>query len=162
MFHEGFAAPLDIEIIGRSSWNAGFTLVADQFQRGRILLGGDAVHLFTPTGGLGYNTAALIGPQGYIGKYRKHGLNAQDQRWVAVGNLGFPVFDTELGRISMLICYDDTYWQYARLAALQTDILVRAASLVRVGGVLGYAVCSPTHAEGREVAEGLARHGALG
>ncbi|AMN38538.1 FAD-dependent oxidoreductase [Rhodoplanes sp. Z2-YC6860] len=57
MFHEGFAAPLDIEIIGRSSWNAGFTLVADKFQRGRILLGGDAVHLFTPTGGLGYNTA---------------------------------------------------------------------------------------------------------
>jgi len=37
--------------------NAGFTLVADKFQRGRVLLGGDAVHLFTPTGGLGYNTA---------------------------------------------------------------------------------------------------------
>lgn len=57
MFHEAFAAPLDIEIIGRSGWNAGFTLVADKFKRGRILLGGDAVHLFTPTGGLGYNTA---------------------------------------------------------------------------------------------------------
>jgi 2-polyprenyl-6-methoxyphenol hydroxylase-like FAD-dependent oxidoreductase len=57
LFHEAFAAPLDIEIIGRSSWNAGYTLVAEQFQRGRILLGGDAVHLFTPTGGLGYNTA---------------------------------------------------------------------------------------------------------
>ena len=47
--------------------------------------------------GLGYNTAALIGPDGYIGKYRKHGLNAQDQRWVANGDLGFPVFDTEVG-----------------------------------------------------------------
>ncbi len=57
MFHEAFAAPLDIEIIGRSSWNAGFTLVAEKFRHGRILLGGDAVHLFTPTGGLGYNTA---------------------------------------------------------------------------------------------------------
>jgi len=57
MFHEAFAAPLDIEIIGRSTWNAGYTLVADKFQRGRIFLGGDAVHLFTPTGGLGYNTA---------------------------------------------------------------------------------------------------------
>ena len=51
------AAPLDIEIIARSSWNAGYTLVAEKFQRGRIFLGGDAVHLFTPTGGLGYNTA---------------------------------------------------------------------------------------------------------
>jgi 2-polyprenyl-6-methoxyphenol hydroxylase-like FAD-dependent oxidoreductase len=57
MFHEAFAAALDIEIIARSTWNAGYTLVAERFRRGRILLGGDAVHLFTPTGGLGYNTA---------------------------------------------------------------------------------------------------------
>lgn len=57
MFQEAFAAPLDVEIIARSAWNAGYTLVAEKFQRGRILLGGDAVHLFTPTGGLGYNTA---------------------------------------------------------------------------------------------------------
>lgn len=45
-----------------------------------------------PESGLGYNSVALIGPKGYIGKYRKHGLNAQDQRWVSPGNLGFPVF----------------------------------------------------------------------
>ena len=57
IFEEAFAAPLDIEIIARSAWNAGYTLVAEKFQRGRIFLGGDAVHLFTPTGGLGYNTA---------------------------------------------------------------------------------------------------------
>jgi hypothetical protein len=57
MFHEAFAAPINIEIIARSTWNAGYTLVAERFRRGRILLGGDAVHLFTPTGGLGYNTA---------------------------------------------------------------------------------------------------------
>jgi 2-polyprenyl-6-methoxyphenol hydroxylase-like FAD-dependent oxidoreductase len=57
MFHQAMAAELDIEIIGRSAWNAGYTLVAEKFRRGRILLGGDAVHLFTPTGGLGYNTA---------------------------------------------------------------------------------------------------------
>ncbi len=31
--------------------------MAEKFQRGRIFLGGDAAHLFTPTGGLGYNTA---------------------------------------------------------------------------------------------------------
>jgi hypothetical protein len=31
--------------------------VTDHFQKGRVFLGGDAVHLFTPTGGLGYNTA---------------------------------------------------------------------------------------------------------
>ena len=57
MLHASLGVPLDIEIIARSAWNAGYTLVAEKFGRGRILLGGDAVHLFTPTGGLGYNTA---------------------------------------------------------------------------------------------------------
>jgi hypothetical protein len=57
LFHQALAAELDIEILGRSGWNAGYTLVAEKFCRGRVLLGGDAVHLFTPTGGLGYNTA---------------------------------------------------------------------------------------------------------
>jgi 2-polyprenyl-6-methoxyphenol hydroxylase-like FAD-dependent oxidoreductase len=57
MFQQALGATLDIEIIARSSWTAGYTLVAERFQRGRILLGGDAVHLFTPAGGLGYNTA---------------------------------------------------------------------------------------------------------
>ena len=57
MFQEALGAPLDVEIIARSSWTAGYTLVAEKFQRGRIFLGGDAVHLFTPAGGLGYNTA---------------------------------------------------------------------------------------------------------
>ncbi|MEW6454035.1 MAG: FAD-dependent monooxygenase, partial [Pseudomonadota bacterium] len=57
MFHECMATKLDVEIIARSSWNAGYTLVAEKFSKGRIFLGGDAVHLFTPTGGLGYNTA---------------------------------------------------------------------------------------------------------
>jgi 2-polyprenyl-6-methoxyphenol hydroxylase-like FAD-dependent oxidoreductase len=57
MFEAALGGKLDIEIIARSTWNAGYTLVAEKFRRGRIFLGGDAVHLFTPTGGLGYNTA---------------------------------------------------------------------------------------------------------
>ena len=57
MFHTALAAKLDVEIIARSTWNAGYTLVAEKFRRGRVFLGGDAAHLFTPTGGLGYNTA---------------------------------------------------------------------------------------------------------
>jgi 2-polyprenyl-6-methoxyphenol hydroxylase-like FAD-dependent oxidoreductase len=61
MFHAALGAPLDVEVISRSSWTAGYTLVAEKFQRGRVFLGGDAVHLFTPTGGLGYNTAVEDG-----------------------------------------------------------------------------------------------------
>ena len=57
MFQDALGAKLEPELIARSTWNAGYTLVAERFQHGRILLAGDAVHLFTPTGGLGYNTA---------------------------------------------------------------------------------------------------------
>jgi hypothetical protein len=39
------------------TWTAGHALVANGMQQGRVFLGGDAAHLFTPTGGLGYNTA---------------------------------------------------------------------------------------------------------
>jgi predicted amidohydrolase len=69
--------------------------------------------------GLAYNTAVLMGPGGIIGKYRKNGLNPQDQKVFAPGTTGVEVFDTPIGRIALLICYDDTYWQYARLAALR-------------------------------------------
>ena len=57
IFHLVLGARLDVDIIARSAWNAGYALVAEKFRRGRILLAGDAAHLFTPTGGLGYNTA---------------------------------------------------------------------------------------------------------
>lgn len=57
MFQAAMGAAVDVEILSRGTWTAGHALVADRFQRGRVLLGGDAVHLFTPAGGLGYNTA---------------------------------------------------------------------------------------------------------
>jgi 2-polyprenyl-6-methoxyphenol hydroxylase-like FAD-dependent oxidoreductase len=49
--------PLAVEVLARDLWTAGHSLVADRFQSRRVFIGGDAAHLFTPTGGLGYNTA---------------------------------------------------------------------------------------------------------
>lgn len=69
--------------------------------------------------GLTYNTAVLMGPEGIIGKYRKNGLNGQDVQLFGPGDTGVNVFDTPIGRIALIICYDDTYWQYDRLAALR-------------------------------------------
>lgn len=74
--------------------------------------------------GLAYNSAVLMGPDGIIGKYRKIGLNSQDQKVFAVGNTGVNTFNTPIGRIALLICYDDTYWQYARLAALDNAQII--------------------------------------
>ncbi|MFM0157790.1 FAD-dependent monooxygenase [Paraburkholderia sediminicola] len=53
---EAIGADIPFELKSSSTWTAGFTLVAEQFSVGRVFLAGDAAHLFTPTGGLGYNT----------------------------------------------------------------------------------------------------------
>ena len=50
-------AEFEFELIAKAPWQAGFTLVADHFAKGRALIAGDAAHLFTPTGGMGYNTS---------------------------------------------------------------------------------------------------------
>ena len=51
-------------------------------------------------------SAALVGPEGYVGKYRKNGINMGDVTTFRPGNTGYPVFPTEYGNITMLICYD--------------------------------------------------------
>lgn len=57
VFAEAVGVELPIEILSMGTWLAGHALVAKNFQRGRVFIAGDAAHLFTPTGGLGYNTA---------------------------------------------------------------------------------------------------------
>ena len=49
-------APLPVEVLASHDWTAGVALHAERFGDGRVLLAGDAVHLFTPTGGFGMNT----------------------------------------------------------------------------------------------------------
>jgi hypothetical protein len=57
ILYRAMGREFDVEIVARAPWTAGLTLVAERFGANRVLLAGDAVHLFTPTGGLGYNTA---------------------------------------------------------------------------------------------------------
>jgi 2-polyprenyl-6-methoxyphenol hydroxylase-like FAD-dependent oxidoreductase len=57
MVQQVIGLPLPVEIIARAAWTAGHSLVAERFAVGRVFIGGDAAHLFTPMGGLGYNTA---------------------------------------------------------------------------------------------------------
>lgn len=57
VFAEAVGVDLPIEVLSKGTWLAGHALVAQRFGQGRVFLAGDAAHLFTPTGGLGYNTA---------------------------------------------------------------------------------------------------------
>lgn len=51
---DGMEVPLEIKSV--RGWTAGLALVADRYQDRRVVMAGDAVHLFTPTGGFGMNT----------------------------------------------------------------------------------------------------------
>jgi hypothetical protein len=57
VFAEAVGAEVPMEILSMGTWLAGHALVAQRYRQGRVFIGGDAAHLFTPTGGLGYNTA---------------------------------------------------------------------------------------------------------
>jgi predicted amidohydrolase len=71
-----------------------------------------------------YDTAVLVGPDGFIGKYRKAHLWNQEKLWFTPGDVGFPVFDTPIGRIGLMICWDVWFPEVPRLLALQgADII---------------------------------------
>ena len=72
-----------------------------------------------------YNSAVLLGPDGLIGVYRKVHAYLSEPRWARDGDLGFPVWETPLGRLSCLICMDANYFEAARVPALHgADVLL--------------------------------------
>ncbi|MBJ2268644.1 nitrilase family protein [Pseudomonas sp. MF6772] len=71
-----------------------------------------------------FNTAVLLGPDGLIGKYRKAHLWNLEKLWFTPGNLGFPVFETPIGRIGLLICWDIWFPEVPRILSQQgADII---------------------------------------
>jgi hypothetical protein len=56
MISRAIGANVPMKILDHRPWTAGVALVAEQFIAGRVILAGDAAHLFTPTGGFGMNT----------------------------------------------------------------------------------------------------------
>ncbi len=56
LIRAAIGADLPLEIASIKPWTAGLALVADAYRVSRVLMAGDAVHLFTPTGGFGMNT----------------------------------------------------------------------------------------------------------
>ncbi|MGV9768449.1 nitrilase-related carbon-nitrogen hydrolase [Microbacterium sp. NPDC003461] len=61
--------------------------------------------------GVYYNTSVLVDADGTVlGKYRKHHIPHVEKFWEKFyfrpGNLGYPVFETAIGKVGMYICYD--------------------------------------------------------
>ena len=74
--------------------------------------------------GVYYNTAAVIDADGeYLGKFRKiHIPHCNPGFWEKFyfrpGNLGYPVFDTKVGKVGVYICYDRHFPEGARCLGL--------------------------------------------
>jgi beta-ureidopropionase len=70
--------------------------------------------------GVYYNTACVIERDGTVlGKYRKThiphvGPCFWEKFYFKPGNLGYPVFDTSVGRVGLIICYDRHFPEVAR------------------------------------------------
>lgn len=100
-------------------------------QHGLVLVAGIAER----AGEALFNSAVVLGPDGYIATYRKLHLWDQENRWFQPGNLGVPVVDTPAGRIAALICYDAWFPECFRLAALDgADIVCVPTNWVPIPG----------------------------
>jgi predicted amidohydrolase len=69
-----------------------------------------------------YNSAALVGPGGVEGAYRKAHLFGEEKLHFTPGRTGFPVFPIPVGdrtvRLGLLVCFDHFFPEAARSLAL--------------------------------------------
>jgi len=84
-----------------------------------------------------YNTAVLIGPKGFIGKYRKMHIPFhsvfEEKRYFRPGYQA-PTFDTDIGKLGLIICYDLFFPETTRLLRLggsQFIICISASPVIR-------------------------------
>jgi N-carbamoylputrescine amidase len=97
------------EAIGAVARQAGVIVIASLFER--------------RAPGLFHNTAAVISASGeVVGLYRKMHIpddpGYYEKFYFTPGDLGFCAFDTFLGRLGVLICWDQWYPEAARLVAM--------------------------------------------
>lgn len=67
-----------------------------------------------------YNSAVLISRTGEIlGQYRKMHLVEEEKPLLSSGNSDYPVFDTEIGKIGIMICWDSAFPETARILSVK-------------------------------------------
>jgi len=78
-----------------------------------------------------YNSALIVGPSGFIGRYRKAHLFDTEKEIFQPGDTPLAVFDLGFARVGIMICFDWRFPETARTLALQgADIIAHPANLV--------------------------------
>jgi predicted amidohydrolase len=78
-----------------------------------------------------YNSAVIVGPNGFIGRYRKAHLFDTEKEIFQPGNTQLEVFDLGFARVGVMICFDWRFPETARTLALKgADIIAHPANLV--------------------------------
>ncbi len=78
-----------------------------------------------------FNSAVVISPSGYLGKYRKIHLFNEEKLWFQPGDLGFNVFDIGICKIGVMICFDWFFPESMRTLTLKgADLICHSANLV--------------------------------
>jgi len=82
-------------------------------------------------GGDIYNSAVFVGPEGFIGCYRKTHLFYEEKLFFKPGNTGFQVWETKIGKIGVMICFDWFFPESMRtLALMGAEVVAHPANLV--------------------------------
>ena len=78
-----------------------------------------------------FNSAVLVGPQGFLAVYRKIHLFDQEKRRFTAGDRPFFVVDIGIAKVGMMICFDWFFPESARsLALLGAEVICHPANLV--------------------------------
>ncbi|MDD5474977.1 MAG: acyltransferase [Syntrophales bacterium] len=78
-----------------------------------------------------YNSAVLVGPEGFIACYRKIHLFFEEKLWFTPGDGGFQVHDLPIGKIGIMICFDWFFPESMRALALKgAQVVCHPANLV--------------------------------
>ncbi|MBU1048981.1 acyltransferase [Candidatus Bipolaricaulota bacterium] len=78
-----------------------------------------------------YNSSVLVGPDGFLARYRKVHLFYEEKINFTPGNLPFAVVDIGIAKLGMMICFDHLFPESARSLALQgAEIICHPANLV--------------------------------
>jgi predicted amidohydrolase len=81
-----------------------------------------------------FNSAVLVGPKGYIGKYQKMHLFLNEKDFFKPGQAGLPVFDIGGCKLGIQVCFDWMYPETWRILALKgAQVICHPSNLVLPG-----------------------------